>query len=340
MDLTQILVSVVVPCRNEAGNIGRLLGEIQAQEGLPGRMEVLIADGCSDDATGEIVRLHVASHPNTRLLMNEGRIVSTGLNLAIRETRGEYIVRMDAHSSYARDYIKSCLEVMRETGAANVGGAARSRAEGRMPRAIAAAYASPFAVGAARFHFPDFEGKVDTVPFGCWRRDYLVKIGPFDESLVRNQDDELNLRIARAGGLIWQSRKIRSWYQPRLSTRQLFMQYFQYGFWKIAVVRKHGAPVAFRHVVPMIFVLSLLIGVCGVPFFGIARLLLMIDLLLYGLFILSGAARIAMAAGWDLFPLLLVVLPTFHVAYGLGSISGVLGLSASKKSRLATGLSR
>ncbi len=190
-------------------------------------------------------------HPSVRVIENPERIAPTGLNRAILAANGEYIVRMDVHTRYADDYIVRCLEVIRSTGATNVGGAARTEATEWVPRAIAAAYGSAFAVGGARFHFPDYEGAVDTVTYGCWRRDNLIRLGLFDVEFVRNQDDELNLRIVRSGGLVWQSPSIISWYRPRRSLGHLFRQYFQYGFWKVAVIRKHRLPASWRHIVPL-----------------------------------------------------------------------------------------
>ena len=132
-----------------------------------------------------------------RVIDNPGRIVSTGLNAAIRTARGDIVVRLDAHTAYAPDYIRRCVDVLESTGADNVGGPARTRANGRLGQAISAAYHNPFGSGGARFHNEEFEGYVDTVIYGCWRKTTLEQLGLFDEALVRNQDDELNFRLVR-----------------------------------------------------------------------------------------------------------------------------------------------
>src|SRR5262249_41018531 len=155
-----------------------------------------------------------------------------GLNQAILAAQGEIIVRIDAHTEYAGDYITQCVQVLEETGADNAGGAWRTKADGFIAQAIALAFHSPFSAGGARSHDVDYEGCVDTVIYGCWRRQRLVELGMFDEELARNQDDELNLRITRNGGKIWQSSRIRSWYRPRASLMALLRQYSQYGYWK------------------------------------------------------------------------------------------------------------
>lgn len=310
-------ISIVVPCRNEARCIAEVLDSILAQDLSPFSWEVLIADGMSDDGTREILERYASAEPRIRVIDNPRRAVPAGLNAAIREARGEIILRMDAHTSYAPDYVRRCVETLRETGAANVGGPARTKAQGYWGRAIAAAYHSPLACGGARFHDPDYEGWADTVPYGCWRRSTLLELGLFDEKLVRNQDDELNLRLCRAGGRIWQSPAIVSWYQPRASLRRLFHQYFQYGFWKVAVIRKHRIPASWRHLVPASFVLATVL----LPF---------VSLKLWGgmlaAYLLACAAASVLAArrhGWTLVPALPLVFFAYHFSYGSGFLAGL-----------------
>src|SRR5262249_37522272 len=141
-----------------------------------------------------------------------------------------------------------------ETGADKVGGPWVAEGKGYVGRAIAAAFQSPFAVGGARGHDPNYEGIVDLVYLGCWRRGVFDWFGLFDEELVRNQDDEFDLQLIRAGGTIWQSPRIRSWNQPRGSLRTLFLQYMQYGYWKVRVIQKHKIPASTRHLMPGGFV--------------------------------------------------------------------------------------
>ena len=210
---TQPFVSIVLPCRNEAGHIEACMQSILAQDPPAGGMEIIAADGMSTDGTRQFLEEMAKQHPQLRVLSNPGRIVSTGLNAAISTARGEVIVRMDAHTRYAHDYVKQCLAVMEETGADNVGGPMQTRADTFMEKAIRAVFHSALAVGGARSHRLDYEGYVDTVIYGCWRKSVFDRIGLFDEELVRNQDDEHNLRLTRAGGKIYQSPRICSWYQ-------------------------------------------------------------------------------------------------------------------------------
>ena len=162
---------------------------------------------------------------------------------------------MDVHTFYAEDYIARCVETLEQTGADNVGGPWVACGTSYLQRAIAAAFQSRFCAGGAKSHNPAYEGQVDSVYLGCWRRETLDRIGWFDSTLERNQDDEWNLRLIRAGGRIWQSARIRSWYQVRPSLRTLARQYFDYGFWKVAVIRKHRRPASWRHFAPAMFLL-------------------------------------------------------------------------------------
>ena len=330
----QITVSIVMACRNEIRHIQEVIASLEAQTFGDMSWEALIADGMSTDGTREYLDQVSATSAHIRVITNPGRIVSTGLNAAIREARGEFVIRMDAHTTYAPDYCHRSIEVLLETGADNVGGAARTTARGRMSRAISAAYHSRFSTGGAPFHQPDYEGWADTVPYGCWRRETLIRLGLFDEQLVRNQDDELNLRLLRAGGRIWQSPQIQSWYSPRPSLSALFKQYSQYGFWKVLVIRKHRLPGSIRHLVPVLFVVAntVIPAVAGFSTLAdwhnaagaaLAAWLLMIAA--YGLLTLLASIDAASKHGWDLLPYLPASFATFHFSYGLGFAAGLIG---------------
>ena len=323
MNTPSLTVSIVIPCRNEKDHIEACLRSILAQEAPPGGFEIIVADGMSDDGTREILARLAAHTPRLCAIDNPGRIVSTGLNAAIREARGNLIVRMDAHTEYASDYLSQCVLVLRETSADNVGGPWIAHGQGLVGQAIAAAFHSPFAVGGARGHDPSYEGLVDTVYLGCWPREVFERIGFFDEELVRNQDDEFNLRLARAGGKIWQSPRIRSWYQPRNSLLSLFRQYKQYGYWKVRVIQKHKLPASVRHVVPGLFVLA----VAGLPLLGLWwSFALWCWLALLGAYTVSNTAASLLTAArtkWKLLPVLPLVFVCYHFAYGYGFLRGM-----------------
>jgi succinoglycan biosynthesis protein ExoA len=317
-------VSIVLPCRNEAGYIEACIRSILAQEPPEGGFEVIAADGMSTDGTREYLEQAARQQPQLRVLNNPGRIVSTGLNAAIRAARGEIVVRMDAHTTYAPDYVKQCLAVMEETGADNVGGPMRTRADTLREKAISAVFHSPWVVGGARSHQPDYEGYVDTVIYGCWKKSVFERVGWFDEELVRNQDDEHNLRLVRSGGRIYQSPRIRSWYHVRGSLTTLFRQYMQYGYWKVLVIRKHQSPASLRHVVPGAFVATLcLLGLLGV--FWSAAFWVFVGLsAFYVAAVLVLSLAIAASTQLTLFPALPGAVGCFHFGYGYGFLRGIV----------------
>jgi glycosyltransferase involved in cell wall biosynthesis len=325
-------ISVILPIRNEANRIGACLESVLAQDYPRDRMEILVAEGMSKDGTRPIVESFCARDGRLRLIDNRRGIVSTGLNAALQAAHGEVIVRMDAHTEYAPDYLRACVTVLEETGADNVGGPARTQARTYRERAVAAAYHSRFGCGGARFHDVRHEGPVDTVTYGCWRKNTFAWVGLFDEELVRNQDDEHNLRLTRAGGRVWQSPRIRSWYRPRGSLRQLFRQYMQYGYWKVRVIQKHKLPASLRHLVPGLFIATMIILLAAAPFWMPAFWALAGLAGLYLVCVTLASALVAWRSGWSLLPMLPLVFWCYHFGYGYGFLRGLWDFGARKRS--------
>lgn len=321
--MTQRRISVIAPCRNEQAHVVAFCDAVAAQalpEGVA--LEVLVADGMSDDGTRELLAQRCAADPRFAMIDNPRRIVSSGLNRCIERARGEVIVRMDLHTRYESDYIVECLAALERTRAANVGGPWRAEGEGATQEAIAAAFQSRWVTGGARSRALDHEGPVDTVYLGCWPRATFDRYGLFDEDLVRNQDDEHNLRLTRRGAVVWQSARIVSVYRPRETLAQLFRQQLQYGYWKPFVMRKHGQAAALRQLAPGAFVaalaLSLLLGLVW-PAAGRGAVLLGN---LYGVYVLAASLAIARDEGYELLLRLPLVIVTYHAGYGLGTLCG------------------
>ncbi len=252
-------ITVIAPCRNERVFVDEFLDVVLAQRLAAGwTMQLLVADGDSDDGTRERLQARAAQDPRLQLIDNPRRATAAGLNAAIAAARGEVIVRMDVHTTYADDYVQRCVEVLAQTGATCVGGAWQvADCPGRQG-AIGTAFASRFGSGAATSRRAGYTGPVDTVYLGTWRREELQALGGYDETLLRTEDDELNLRILRRGGRVWQSAEIRCWYRPRPSFSGLWAQFYQYGYWKVPLIRKHRLPASPRHLVPTGFLLLLL----------------------------------------------------------------------------------
>jgi glycosyltransferase involved in cell wall biosynthesis len=335
------LVSAVVPCRNEIGHIRECVESLLRQEAVVGGFEIIVADGMSDDGTREALDELVLRHPQLRVVDNPRRITPCGMNAGILAARGQWIAILGSHSRYAPDYLACCLEVARETGADNVGGAMRCEGRGIVQCAIAAAHHSPFAVGGAAWHNPQHDGPADTVFGGFYRRAIFDRIGLFDETLIRNQDDELNLRLCRSGGRIWHSPRIRSWYSPRASIRALFRQYYQYGYWKVRVIQKHRLPASWRHLIPGLFVLIVgLLSVSSLVIWGFAATqtesdqgtrgvlavllsLLGVTLGTYLLTVIVASAVTASRTRERVFAVLPAVFPCYHFGYGMGFLAGL-----------------
>ena len=339
------LVSIVVPCRNEREHIDAFLDSATAQQ-LPAGwcMEILVADGESDDGTGERIRARAALDARLVPVANPGRIVSTGLNACLARARGAVIVRMDVHTQFAPDYVAQCIAALQRTGADNVGGAWVARGEGAMGQAIAAAFQSRWVVGGALSRDVAYEGEADTVYLGCWPRQTFARVGGFDETLVRNQDDEHNLRLRLAGGRVWQSALIRSWYRPRDALGHLFRQQVQYGYWRPFVMKKHGQPGSVRQLVPAVFVAALvqtalLEWVWPWPFFGLIAV--------YAAYLLGVSALAAWPSTADrgggpassgkiqrfvsLAPRVFLAVAAYHLGYGLGTWRGLFDLARGRR---------
>lgn len=317
------LVSVVMPIRNEESCIGQTVQAALSQDYPPGRMEVLVADGISKDRTRAILSDLCIRHPNLRVVDNPEGIVSTGLNRVILQARGDIIVRVDGHTVIEPDYVSRCVEALQRSQADCVGGPMRARGRTLFGQAVALATSSPFGVGGARFHYSGREEWVDTVYLGCWWRRTFDRIGLFDEKMVRNQDDEFSYRLLDAGGRILLSPDIRSLYTVRGSPEALWRQYFQYGFWKIEVLKRHPQQARARHLAPSVFVLALLGAASAAPFFAPGRAILLAILLGYGAANLGVSLSTARSGGWRLLPDLVFAFALLHLSYGSGFLLGL-----------------
>jgi succinoglycan biosynthesis protein ExoA len=329
-------VTAVLLCRNEVHLIEKCVQSLLVQRAPPGGFEILVVDGMSDDGTRLVLQRLAKDNAGLSILDNPQHITPCGMNIGIRAARGRWIAIMGSHNRYAEDYLLRCHEVATLTGAENVGGAMFSEGSTLLQQAIAASHHSPFSCGGASWHDPSFEGPADTVFGGFYQRGVFDRVGFYDESLVRNQDDELNLRLVRAGGRIWISPRIRSWYHPRPSLSPLFRQYMQYGYWKVRVIQKHKLPASWRHLVPGAFVavlmlLFLLSALCFpwpvksfAHFTGQLSALCFISLLsFYLLAVLAASVITAARSEWKLLPVLPLVFPCYHFGYGYGFLRGV-----------------
>jgi glycosyltransferase involved in cell wall biosynthesis len=321
-------VTVVMPVRNEVAFIERSLSSLLVQDYPMSQVEILVVDGMSEDGTRQTVEGFTRRFHFIRLLDNPGRIVPTALNIAIRAARGQWLIRLDAHSIYPPDYVRLCVETARRTGADNVGGVfiTLPRDESRQALLVQAITTSRFGVGNAEYRLDVREGPADTVPYGCFRREIFTEIGLFDERLVRNQDYEFNRRLTRAGKRIWLNPAIQVKYYNQATLRGLLIQAFGTGKWNPWTW--FVAPCAFapRHVVPGLFVLGLL-GVLGFTFL-VPRGWLALVTIFTPYLVLALLASFQQSRRYGL-GILLFLPPLFlvyHTSYGLGTLWGALRL--------------
>lgn len=319
------LVSVLAPCRNERSHIRATLMSILGNDYPVELVEILVLDGMSTDGTRDIVFGIIEDYPQVKLIHNPGKIVPTAMNIGLGVAKGDFIVRIDCHAKFAKDYLRTCIEVIQRTGADNVGGYWETLpgAETTMARAIMLATRSSFGVGNSTFRTMGREEKeVDTVPFGTFRKTIFGKIGPYDERLVRNQDIELNSRIRKSGGKIIISPDIKLSYFNRATLKGLWQQSFNNGLWNPYTVLMTGSTLGVRHFVPLFFSTGLLALAGGSLVHGAFPPVLMGLLFLYFSCAIWAAQRQQpREAGTSTLEVMMAFF-VLHFAYGLGSFWG------------------
>ena len=315
-------VSVMVPMRNEVDSIGACLESVLAQDYPSDRFEVLVVDGASTDGSDALIEQYAQRDRRVRLLRNPRRIVPSALNIAIRAAKGDIVMRVDGHTRIAPDYLRVGVETLRRTGADNVGGPMHAVGGGAIGDAIALATSSRFGIG-SYFHYGRSEAEVDTVYLGMYPRSVFERVGLFDEEMVRNQDDEFNYRLRKAGGRIVLTPAMRSWYQNRRSLTALAKQYAQYGLWKVRVLQKHPGQMSVRHFVPPALVHGLLLPLLLIPWVPAVVLITLAQAAIYVVAVALVAGRIARRHGWRLFAALVAVFATLHLSWGGGFAVGM-----------------
>jgi glycosyltransferase involved in cell wall biosynthesis len=342
-------VSVIVPCRNEAPFLERCLDSILASDYPPALMEVIVADGMSVDGTRDLLHRHAAREPRLRLIDNAERVTPAGLNRAIAVARGEIIVRFDGHAVMPPDYLPRCVELLESSRADNAGGSIRTipQTGGLFAGPIAAALSTRFGVGDSAFRTSSTNGvrnslekpgprPADTVFGGCFRRELFSRIGGFNEHLERGQDLEFNQRLRRSGGTIVLDPAIVCDYYARSGLATFWRHNFSNGAWAVLPFAwSDGVPVRARHLIPLVFVAALA-GSLVLPF----PWSIVVPAAYAGLS-LAASAWIALERRQVTYLALMpVVFLSLHLAYGLGSVWGLLQLVLFENSRRLSETSR
>ena len=325
-------VSVIVPCRNEASFLSHSLDSILQNDYPADRMEVIVADGMSTDGTREQIQAYAARDPRICMIDNLARTTPAALNRAIEASRGEVIVRVDAHSALCPDYLSKAVKYLASTGAWNVGGAMRTIAQGEGPFAepIGLVLTHRFGVGDSHFRTGSKEARwVDTVFGGCWPREVFRRVGGFNEQLHRSQDLEFNLRLGRAGGRILLAPDLESRYWARANLKSFLRHNWTNGVWAVLpFAHSEGAPVRIRHLVPLAFVAALVSSLLAMM---ISPRLAALPLLVLGPYLAVNCA-VSLVLGLKTrsirnAALLPVAFASLHWAYGAGSLWGAVRLA-------------
>lgn len=329
-----MIVSVIIPCYNEEHSITYLLDAIYAQTFPREKIEVIISDGMSTDRTRERIGLFGKDFPDlkVRILDNQKRTIPAGLNQAIQAAKGEYILRLDAHSNPNPEYISRSIEALESGLGDNIGGVISIQAANKswIAQSIAIAAGHPLGVGDAKYRVGSEAREVDTVAFGAFRASLIGKIGLFDETLLANEDYEFNVRIRKNGGTVWLDPTIQANYIARATLKDLAVQYWRYGYWKLKMLLRYPETFRWRQISGF-FVLSwLVLGTLSI-WFPVARWLLSAEAIIYGsALIYAGVStfieekKVLLAFG------LLLAIATMHFSWGSGFLWSLISTSFDK----------
>ena len=317
-------VSVVLPVLNEESHLANAVNSILSQD-YAGTLEIILALGPSKDKTDEIAQRLASSDPRITLVDNPSGRTAAGLNAAINKSKNPVIVRVDAHAELQKNYISLAIDVMKSSGAVNVGGIMGAEGKSAFEKTVAAAMRSSLGVGASRFHTGGEAGFVDTVYLGVFIRSAVIAIGGFDERFIRAQDWELNYRLRQAGGKIFFDPRLHVTYRPRSSVKALAKQYFEYGRWRRVVSRRHQGTINYRYLAPPFALigtaLSVILGL-------VIHQILIIPATIYGVFLIF--ASLITGKGFVEKLLLPIVLFTMQMSWGLGFLTSPKTLAPSK----------
>ena len=322
-------VSVVMTVVNEERHLRHAVERLLEQD-YPGELDIVIAVGPSKDRTRAVADAIAAENDHVHVVDNPTGRTPSGLNAAIAHSSSDVVVRIDGHAMVPGDYVRTGVLTLLETGADNVGGIMAAEGTTDFERSVARAMTSRFGVGGASFHVGGEPGPALTVYLGCFRRSALERVGGYDESMVRAQDWEMNLRIRTTGGVVWFTPDMRVTYRPRPTLRALARQYHDYGRWRREVARRHPETVSLRYLAAPTAVVGVGAGMVAAGVGAVARQPWLVALGLaapLGYLALDAAASVHSALTPPRLPMrsaltLPAVYATMHGSWGLGFLRG------------------
>ncbi len=317
----QPLVTVVVPMLNEERYIGPCLESLANGDYPAESMEVLVIDGGSTDRSIAIVEGWTERLPGIRVINNPARIQSAAMNIAIKEAVGEYLVRLDAHSTYRPNHVTACIENLMAGRADNVGGVQWPMGASGVQKAIALTLRSPFSMGPSTHRHSSSPQYGESVYLGAWKTETLRQIGGFDESLLVAEDYELNIRLRESGKRVLVLPELACAYSVRSSMPALAKQYFRYGLWKTRILRRYPKSLRLRHTAPGLLLLGLVGSLIILPFSWQIAVILP---LVYAAFLLLATLTLAWSEHSLMAVSSLAVFPVIHLSYGIGFLWGIL----------------
>jgi glycosyltransferase involved in cell wall biosynthesis len=329
-------ISIIIPCRNEESFIGRCLDSILVNDYPREFLEILVVDGMSDDQTRAIVHGYIQRYSWIRILDNPKTITPCALNIGIATAKGEVIMRMDAHSTYDREYISQCVQSMDQYQADNVGGVWKimPRNNTLIDKAVTMSLSHRFGIGNAHYRMEDSKEPrwVDTVPFFCYKKEVFQKIGLFNEKLARGQDMEFNLRLKHARGRTLLVPHIVSYYYARSDMKSFVRHNWSNGVWAILpFLYTDVMPISWRHLVPLLFVSGVLGSAALAPLLPLGIWFLMGIGIMYFAANFSASVQVALRQKEPRYLLLMpFVFGALHFSYGLGSLWGLVRVIAHK----------
>lgn len=320
---TEILVSIIIPLMNEEKYIDRCIQSIISQDYPLANMEVIFVDGQSNDDSTKIIDRYIQQYKGkVKLFENNNKTVPYAMNIGIKNSKGKYIVRLDAHSEYPNNYITSCISALERTNSDNAGGLAITKGYGLIGESFSTVLSSKFGVGNSGFRTNAMSGYVDTVPFGTFKRETFSKYGLYDERLTRNQDYELNYRIRKNGGRIYLDSTIKLIYYCRNTVPGILKQSYENGKWNVITYKLCPGSMSLRHFIPLLFLLSLLAFPVLSMISPLFLLIFEFELLLY--FFLDIIYSFKSRVRTQIKLALIILFPTFHISYGFGSLVGLV----------------